>query len=526
MSNSKLLLLFSGLLFGCLACNEAAPQDDFDQGVAQVMSHIQHPEISGPHIILSEYCGHQPDRKGTYDFHDAIQSAIDSLSSIGGGHLIFTNTAGMESWIKSTEIYRCVGPIELKSNVALGFDPSTRLHFQFDEKAYLGKDGQGVLRRYEGTMLYSFSPLIYGMNVENVAIYATGRNGATPVINGDGETWLEWQQAGEKSRVDRGLKPAYLALREVNEAATPLKTRIFNDIKEDFYRPQLFSLYFSKNILVEGIKFEESPFWMINPVFCDNLIFKDVALEGNVVNNDGIDPDGCNGVLIENVLFNTHDDNIALKSGRDKEAREGISVEGTEIEGLKNPHIVNGKVGQSKCENVFITNCHFKNHYAICIGSEIAAGAKNVYALDNFALQDIKMGVFLKSNRTRGGVIENVYVKNFRINQVPQGDAICVISNYDNDSTSPYPPMFKNIKIENVTVEKAHRGIRIYGWADAVLENIELKNINIKEIEEPQHALEYNYVNHLTLDNVKISDKTYNFTQDKKVAGLNAPQQE
>ena len=93
------------------------------------------------------------------------------------------------------------------------------------------------------------------------------------------------------------------------------------------------------------------------------------------------------------------------------------------------------------------------------------------------------MGVFLKSNRTRGGVIEDVYIRNFQINRVNLGDAICIISNYDGDSTSPYPPLFKNIYIENVQVKSAYRGIRIYGWPDAILENITLKNIQIDEVD-------------------------------------------
>ncbi|GJM64343.1 glycoside hydrolase family 28 protein [Persicobacter diffluens] len=520
----KISFLFCISLLYLGSCQRVQEEDPFVKGVANVMEKIAPPKIEGPSILLTEFSGQLPDANGTYDFRSDIQAAIDSLSAMGGGHLIFNNTLGSESWIKWTEVYRCKGPINLKSNVALGFDPSTVLHFEFAPEAYLGEDGKGVLRRYEGTMMYSFSPLIYGFNIENVKLYSTSKNGASPIITGDGELWLEWQQVGRKSRIDRGLLPSNMLLKKVNVDGVPVADRVFNDVKEDFYRPQLFSLYFSKNILVDGIKFQDSPFWMINPVFCQNLTFQNLILDGKIVNNDGIDPDGCEGVLIQNVLFDTHDDNIAIKSGRDREAREGVAVEGTEMAKLNSPFIRDGLVGNNKTKHVFIRNCHFKNHYAICIGSEIGAGAQHIYALDNYALQDVKMGVFLKSNRTRGGVIEDVYVRNFKINEIGK-DAICIISNYDNDSTSPYPTMFKNISIENMEVNHSATGVRIYGWADAVLENIKLKNIHIQSTDSNKPVLEYNFVRDLSLENVSIGNQQFDYKESRIVKGENAPQQ-
>ena len=372
--------------------DEPITTDPIDDGIAAILAQMSEPQIPNRIINLIEFSGHAPDETGTHDFYADIKKAIDQLSQEGGGKILFAHTQGADAWIKRTEIYKVNGPIVLKSNIELTFDPNIKLSFEGSPSDYLPNDGRGVIRRYEGTMLYSFCPLIYAFNAENIAITANGKNGAMPVIDGNGEQWQKWQYSGEMKRKSEGKKMAFLALREINDSGLPLKDRRYDDIAADYYRPELFAPILCKNILVEGVKFEESPFWMLHPIFCENLIFRDILLDGQVVNNDGIDPEACKNVLIERVLFYTHDDNIAIKSGRDTEAREGVDIAGTAFEGLTNDYIKNGRIGTDRSENIIIRNNHFKNHYAICIGSEIAAGAKNIYAVDNYALPRCENG--------------------------------------------------------------------------------------------------------------------------------------
>lgn len=527
--------IFKGLMLvtvsiAVLACQSPSAEkqsspDLIDSGIAEILSQIREPVIPDRTINLIEFSGFEPDETGSHDFYLDIKKAIDSLSAQGGGKILFAHSQGAESWIKRTEIYKVEGPIVFKSNIELTFDPNIKLSFEGEPSDYL-LDGKGVLRRYEGTMLYSFCPLLYAFNVENIAITANGKNGAMPIIDGNGEQWQKWQYAGEMKREAEGKKMSYKWLRDINDSGLPLRERQYADVDADYYRPELFLPLLSNNILVEGVKFEESPFWMMHPVFCNNLIFRDMMLDGQVVNNDGIDPEACKNVLIERVLFYTHDDNIAIKSGRDTEAREGVEIAGTELEGIQSDYIRDGRIGTDRSENIVIRNNHFKNHYAICIGSEIAAGAKNIYAVDNYAHQDVKMGVFLKSNRTRGGIIEDVYIRNFQINRVNSGDAICIISNYDGDSTSPYPPTFRNIHIEGIKVKSASRGIRIYGWPDAIVENVTLKNIQIDEVDMDSTAFVFNDVANLKLENVNVQRTNYDGNYTKSDKAMDVPRQE
>ncbi len=526
LKNYLLIVFVACILKACNNKESSLEMDKkIDAGIADILSRIKEPVIPNDTIILYKFAGVKPDPYGTHDFYLDIKNAIEELSKRGGGKLYFAHTMGKDEWVKTTEVYRVKGPIQLKSNIELCFDPNIKLQFEFDPASYLPDGPEGTLRRYEGTMLYSFCPLIYAFNCENIALTSTGKNGAIPIIHGDGERWVQWHSPGEKKRMAEGRTMAYKYLRKVNESGSPIKDRVFTNVNDDFFRPELFLPLMSKNILVEGIKFEESPFWMLHPVFCENVIFRDVWLDGQMVNNDGIDPEGCIDVLIENVVFNTHDDNIALKSGRDREAREGAPIEGTELEKLDSKFIKNGRIGTAKTENVVVRNCMFKNHYAFCIGSEIAAGAKNVYVVDNHAIQDVKMGIFLKSNRTRGGIIEDIYVRNFQINKVSSHDAICIISNYDGDSISPYPPKFKNIYIEGVRVKSAKRGIRIYGWHDALVENVTIKNVTIDEVEAEQSFV-HNYVENLVLDQVIIEGKTLDGVYNKEDRSMPVPRQE
>ncbi len=504
----KTIPLFLILLAGCTGQQESEIKEDdtVEEGIRKIVEQINEPVISKNSMNLIEFCGHKPDEHGTRNFQEDIQNAIDELAEKGGGKLIIPHP-NADSWIKQLMVYRIKGPIVLKSGVELSLHPSIKLFFEFEPESYL-ENGKGILGRYEGTMLYSFSPCIRAFNAENIAITFYGGNGALPVIDGDGYKWQKWSWEGDQKVMKNSETPTWQYIREVNENDVPIAEREFVDPGKDFLRPRLIEFLLCKNIKIEGVKLVNSPFWVVHPVFCESCIFRNIMFDAQVVNNDGIDPESSRNVLIENVIFDNHDDNVAVKSGMNREGREGSLIAGTELEGIDSRYINNGRIG-GPSENIVVRNCVFKGHYGFCCGSDVSGGIKNVYVIDNIAPIELKMGAFFKSSRKRGGTVENVYIRNLKMNIV-EADVCSIIPNYDGDVNSKFPSTFKNIHIENVAVKKAGRGIRIHGWADAPVENVTVKNVHVEELQskKSKEIFLINQVKNVVLENVKL-DKTF-----------------
>lgn len=173
----------------------------------EIIAQISEPEIPADTINLIAYAGQKPDSEGTVDFYPYIQKAIDELATKGGGWLLFAHSQGIKTWLRYEETYRIEGAIQMKSNIGIIVDRSVRLFFPFGPENYL-PNGQGVLTRYEGTTIYSFSPLFRAFNAKNIAIISRGETGAMPLIDGDGEKWQRWMWEGEGARREQGLMPA------------------------------------------------------------------------------------------------------------------------------------------------------------------------------------------------------------------------------------------------------------------------------------------------------------------------------
>lgn len=508
------ILLFVSILipiiYGCERSSPFISRKDAGQKIEEILNQIEMPEISGDTINLIEFSGYAPDESGSVDFHPYIIQAIETLSKKGGGWLMFPNTEGVGSWLRYTETYRIVGPIDLKSNTGLLIDRSVRLFFPFNPEKY-NNNGKGVITRYEGTTIYSFSPLIRAFNQENIIIKSRGTSGAMPVIDGDGEKWQRWMWDGETARREKGLTASYQLLKNWNNEDVPIKERVYTDPSKDYFRPEAIEFFLCKKILLDGIKLVNSPFWCIKPVFSQSCIFRNLAFDAMNVNNDGIDPESSKNILIENIMFGNHDDNIAIKAGRDKEGRDGALVTGTELENIDSEYIKNHRI-TGATENVVIRNCHFYGHHAICIGSEMSGRVRDIYAIGNYSVKEVNMGVFIKSSRLRGGTVENVYVNGLHLNHC-KNEVIALVPNYDKADESPFPPTFKNIQIENVRCNSSKKGILIHGWFDAPVTNIQLKNLQLEGVAEEE--LEIEQVQNVFLENVKINQKKYNETINK-----------
>lgn len=371
---------------------------------------------------------------GTADCLPALKKAIDKCNVEGGGNVVIPSG-----------IYLMKGPIHLKSHVNLHLEEGSTIKFSSDPQDYLPV----VFTRWEGTECFNYSPFIYAFGVTDIAITGKG------TIDGNAkDSFAKWKPEQNKDQ---------LLLRKMGNDSIPLNERVFG--KGHWLRPVMIQPYACKNILIDGVKIIDSPFWEINPVLCYNVTVRNVKITSHNLNNDGCDPEGSVNVLIENCEFNTGDDAIAIKAGRDQDG---------------------WRVGQAT-ENVVIRNCVFNSKAnGLCIGSEMSGGVRNIY-MENIKVGVANSAIYFKSNLDRGGFIENIRVRNVTVQRAIQ-KFIAFVTNYHGYRGNHYPPVFNNFTIENVTCKEADDyAIFAEGVKDSKLENIVLKNVTVEKAKIPSH---------------------------------------
>jgi polygalacturonase len=369
--------------------------------------------------------------------HESINRAIATCNIKGGGRVVVP--AG--TWHTA--------PLTLKSDVNLYLSEGATLLFTTNPDYF-----QTVLTRWEGLDCYNLQPLIYAYGEKNIAITGKG------TIDGAAENENWWKKCGAPrfgwKEGDISQKTGRPKLMQWSIDKVPVTKRILT--KEDGMRPQLINLYLCKNVLIEGVKLLRSPFWVIHPLMCDNLTVRDVHIENDGPNGDGCDPESCSNVLIEKCYFNTGDDCIAIKSGRNND----------------------GRLWSKPSENIIVRNCEMKNgHGGVVIGSEISGGYKNLFVEDcNMDSPELERVIRLKSNTIRGGVIENIYVRNVNVGECKRGVLdIDLLYESREKGERNHIPIVRNIYMENVTCKKSGYGVFIAGLEDSVsVYNINLSN--------------------------------------------------
>ena len=363
---------------------------------------------------------------GIEDALPAIKKAIDLCSAEGGGQVVVPPG---KFFVK--------GPIVLKSNVNLHLSEGSELLFSPDEKDYL----PAVLTRWEGTEVFNYSPLIFAYNVKNIAITGKG------ILNGQGSkniaTWKPKQ------------KPDQQSLRKMGTEVRPLYERVFGE--GHLLRPAFIEPVSCSNVLIEDVKIIDATFWVIHPLSCENVTVRRVWVESFNDNNDGCDPESCLNVLIENCHFQTGDDAIAIKSGRDNDA---------------------WRVGQPT-ENVIIRNCFFDSKInGLCIGSEISGGVRNIF-VENVIIKSATDAIFFKSNLDRGGYIQNVYIRNLKVEKV-RNSLIKFEPDYKHESKYNHPTSFKDFIIKNVKADTVTGiCIDVKGFDLLPVQNVKIRNIKV-----------------------------------------------
>jgi len=403
---------------------------------------------------------------GATDCHQAFARAIAACADAGGGRVVVPAGA----WLVE-------GPIHLRSRVNLHVQAKATIRFSTDPDHFL----PAVFTRFEGTELVNYSPLIYAFEQENVAVTGTG---ALDGQAGPGR-WWNWKGhwGGE---ADHGWKqgdPDQLTdlkrLAEMVDAGVPPDGRVFGDGGR--LRPNFIQTYRCRNVLVEGVTIVNSPMWVLHPVLSENVTIRGVTVRSHGPNNDGCNPESCRNVLIEKCTFDTGDDCIAVKSGRNADGRR-----------LAAPS-----------ENIVIRGCTMKDgHGGVTLGSEMSGGIRNVYVEDcTMSSPRLERAIRLKSNSLRGGYLENLFVRNVRVGEV--SDAVIHVDLRYFGETGQHNPVVRNLFIDGVTSQKSDRPFYLLGIKEQPIQNVVICNSKFAGAARPSVV---EYVEELTLRNVTLPE--------------------
>ena len=398
----------------------------------QIEQSIRTPKFADKAYVITKY-GAKTNNTAAKN-QKAIQKAIDLCSKKGGGRVVVP--AGQKFM---------TGAIELKSGVNLEVQQDAVLEFVFEPALY-----PIVETSWEGLECFNLSPCVYAFKAKDIAITGKG------TIDGGGsnDTWWPWNgnkrfgwKEGQTSQRDMG-RPRLLQAGEdgipmFDEKGQRSPERVFTE--KDRLRPQLVSFNKCEGILLEDVTLLRSPFWVIHPLHSTDITVRRVKMINDGPNGDGCDPECCDRVLIEDCYFDTGDDCIAIKSGRNRDGRER----------------------NMPSKNIIIRNCEMKNgHGGVVVGSEISGGCQNVYAHDCVMdSPELERVLRIKTNSCRGGVIENINLRNIKVGVCKEA-VLKINTDYEPKEICcrGYYPTVRNVLMENVTCQKSQYGVMIVGY--------------------------------------------------------------
>ncbi len=472
MKTKPIIPLLILLFLFAISCEKNSDTDSvhsYFEDIEFEMQQINEPVIPDFSVSISDF-GAVSD--GATLNTEAFAKAIDAVSEKGGGKVIVP--AGI--WL--------TGPVILKSNLEIYTEPGALIIFSTDKDLY-----PIIETSFEGLDTWRCISPIYGKNLENVALTGSG------VWDGSGDAWRfvsknkltdeQWKKlvASGGFLNDRGdawyPSEQFKIAMETSEMNVPthLKTKEEYEAIRDFLRPVMVSIQNSKNVMLNGPTFQNSPAWCLHPLMVENLIVKNVTVKNPWYsqNGDGIDVESCKNVLVENCNFDVGDDAICIKSGKNEDGRRrGVP-----------------------CENLVIRdNIVYHGHGGVTVGSEMSGGVKNMH-VSNCTFMGTDVGLRFKSTRGRGGVVEDIFISNIRMTNIPT-NAISFNLYYGGKSMSqliaeggqlmenqPEPvseetPQFKNISIKDITLKGASQAVYMQGLPEMNLENISLSDMKLE----------------------------------------------
>jgi polygalacturonase len=402
---------------------------------------------------------------GARDCTAAFKGAIAACAAAGGGRVLVPEGRFL------------TGAIHLKSGVNLHVSEGATIAFSRDPGHYLPV----VFSRWEGVELMNYSPFIYAFEQRDVAV--TGKGTLDGQASDD--HWWPWKSSKPEPGKPSQL-PARTRLIEMGARGVPVGERVFG--ADSYLRPNFIQPYRCQNVLIEGVTIVNSPMWEIHPVLCTNVTVRNVTINSHGPNNDGCDPESCRDVLIEGCTFDTGDDCIALKSGRNEDGRR-LSV---------------------PIENVIVRNCSMKDgHGGVVIGSEVSGGARNIFAekcrMDS---PNLDRALRIKTNSVRGGFVEHVYMRDVTVGQVAEA-VVTVNLFYEEGDSGKFPPIVREIDVRNVTSGKSQYALLLRGYAHTPVRDIRVVDCTFDNVAKDD-VIEG--VTGLSLANVRINGKARNET--------------
>ena len=465
------------------------PYKVYTQGLPFEMPEVNAPQIPDRQVLLSDY---NADGTGQRLCTDAFERAITALTAKGGGRLVVPSGI----WL--------TGPIVLKSNIDLHLEHGAVIQFAADESLY-----PIVQTSFEGLDTRRCQSPISAVGQTNIAITGDG------AIDGNGQYWRplkkskvtesQWktltsQPGGVMKRKDYWVpSKGYDEAEQMSSMNVPdkeLSDEQWQQIKR-FLRPVMVSLVGCKNVLLQGVIFQNSPAWNLHPLMCENIIIDGVLARNPAYaqNGDALDLESCRNALIVNSKFDAGDDGICIKSGKDADGRR------------------RGR----PCENVVVSGCTvFAGHGGFVVGSEMSGGVRNIMVRQcQFLGTDV--GLRFKSTRGRGGIVENIYIDGISMNDI-KTYALTFNMYYGGKSVAEVlaeggqpqqvqampvteeTPIFRNIDIRNVVCSHAGFAMEFNGLPEMPIDGIKLKDIVIRA----DHDATFQYSKNITRDNVNI----------------------
>jgi len=374
---------------------------------------------------------------------EAFAKAMASANAAGGGRVVVPKGR----WF--------TGAIRFKSHCDLHLAEGAEVLFSQDPADYL----PAVATSWEGMECRNYSPLVYACCCTNVAISGTG---VLRAFEGEWKDtfWYPWVWQ------DNGIRAARLQLYTWGATDYPVEKREIWKMKNANTRPHFVQFNRCTGVRWHDFKIRNSPFWTLHLYMCKEASVRglDVFAHGN--NNDGIDIEMSQHVLVEKCRFDQADDGVVIKSGRNRDAWR-----------LATP-----------TTDVFVRDCELVHASALLgVGSEISGGVRNVRFL-NCRGTDLYRLVFIKTNRRRGGFVENIHVDGISARSTLH-EAIGIdtdtlyewakFPDYENRTTE-----IKDIVVRNVRCEKSERAVRIAGDKSLPVRNVHIQGLSVDRTEK------------------------------------------
>jgi polygalacturonase len=381
---------------------------------------------------------------GATDCTEAFRRAIAACAHAGGGHVVVPGGRFL------------TGPIHLRSNVDLHVTREATIAFSQDPNHYL----PAVFTRWEGTELFNYSPLIYAFGQHDIAVTGEG----TLDGQADNAHWWPW-----KGSADFGWHPgdpnqaaARTLLQSMAEQGVPVEQRVFGD--GGYLRPNFVQPYRCRNVLIEGVTVRNSPMWEIHPVLSRNVLVRDVTVDSHGPNNDGCNPESCQDVVIRGCTFDTGDDCIAVKSGRNADGRR-VNV---------------------PSERILVRDCDFAaGHGGVTVGSEMSGGVRDIFARDlRMTSPDLNTALRFKTNSVRGGFIHDFHARDITVGTVAES-AIVIDFYYEEGPGHGFNPDVRAIDVRDLTVEHAQRALNLRGYPDDPVHDVQLTRVDFRHTDVP-----------------------------------------